>query len=326
MTPLSPRFSKRFARLAAVLAGATLLSLPGVSVAADAIGKAEKIENKVTGLVDGQNRALAVPDAVHRDETIRTEAKAQAHLRFSDESDLKLGPDARLKLDAFVFSGKKDAAMELVSGTMRFVSGNGPKGSYLIKTPVATVGLRGTTVEVTVRGGRTFVSLHDGAAQICTRSGRCMDLTNACTFLSVDNRGVTLPQPLSRGTPSYSGQCTGDFCVSDRCSQQLSGSGPQTPGAAPPRATPPRATPPKKQQPRRPPPRRVVDDEYDVDEPVYIPPRGHAPPVFVPIIPGFTIGPGFGPRGPRYPGGRPQVPTQPRFPGRVPGTRGPFID
>lgn len=295
--------------LAVVLVGLSAPVLAGSSAAAiEAIGKAEKIENRVLGEVEGKNRTLAVPDDVHRDEIVRTEAKSQARLRFKDETDLRLGPQAAIKLDAFVFSGRKEAAMELLTGTMRFVSGNGPKGSYLIKTPVATIGLRGTTVEVTIRNNRTYVSLHDGQAQVCTRSGRCMDLSNACTYLSVDNRGVTLPQPLSNRVPTFSGQCSGEFCVVDRCSPQLS----NAPATTPPSASPPRARPPKQKPPRTKRPRRVVEEEIevDIDEPVYQPPRGGL------FIPGLQIGPGFiGPRGPR----------PPRFPGggRTPGKYGP---
>lgn len=276
--------------------------------APERIGKAEKIENKVSGAINGQNRALNVPDEVHRDETIRTEAKSQALIRFTDETDLRLGPQATLKLDAFVFSGKKDAAMELASGSMRFVSGKGPKGSYLIKTPVATIGLRGTTVEVTVRDGRTYVSLHEGQAQVCTRSGRCMDLNTACTYLSVDRRGVTTPQPLSNRVPTFSGGCTGEICVVDACTPQLTSAPAARPPAAtpPPRATPPRATPPRGQRPPRArnPGRFVEEDVIVEEEPFYERPRRPRYPVDV--YPGFPVDPGFDrPRRPRYPEGRP---------------------
>lgn len=314
--------AKRSLRSSSAFFGLLLVSgiaLGAAAQAAEPIGKSEKIENRVTGLVDNKSRVLVVPDAVHREEVIRTEAKAQAHLKLNDESDLRLGPDASLKLDATVFSGKAGAAMELARGTMRFVSGNGPKGSYLIKTPVATVGLRGTTVEVTIRNNRTYVSLHDGAAEICTRSGRCMALTNACTFLSVDNRGVTTPQPLNRRTPTFSSQCTGDFCVQDRCSQQLSNANPTPPAATPRAPRPPKANPPRQNPPKKRPPRasRLADDEYDVDEPVPLGPRAAPPPIFVPI-PGFSIGPVIGPG--RVPG----MPRSPQAPVRIPGKRGLF--
>lgn len=289
-----------------------VLGFSSAALADDPIGKAEKIDNAVTGAIGSQIRALAVPDPVHRDESIRTADKAQAHLRFKDETDLRLGPNASIKLDAAVFSGKPDSAMDLATGTMRFVSGNGPKGSYQIKTPVATIGLRGTTVEVTIRNGRTYVSLHEGAAQVCTRTGRCMDLTNACTYLYVDARGVTLPQNLSRNVPTYSGQCTGDFCVVDRCTPQIAGTPGAGPAATPPRARPPKVTPPKAKPPKGKPPRKrprgEVVEEYDVDEPVYLPPRGGI------LLPGFQIGPRFPGGGfPRPPGTKPPIGRMPGF-------------
>lgn len=304
MINATPLVSRALRLLLAVLACMAIQSdMARPATAAEIIGKAEAIENRVTAEIEAQHRTLAVPEAVHRDETVRTEAKAQVRLRFTDETDLRLGPDAAIKLDAFVFSGKKDAAMELAKGTMRFVSGNGPKGSYQIRTPVATIGLRGTTVEVTIRQGRTYVALHEGAAQVCTRSGRCMALTNACTYLSVDARGVSLPQPLSNRTPSYSGQCSGNFCVQDACSAQLASS------SVPPKAMPSRAKPPKSKLPR---PRRrgsVQEEEIIIDEPEYRRPQGGI------YLPGLPYHPGYlGPRGPRFPGG-----------GRPPGTRPPGI-
>lgn len=298
MCPAHPSANVRSRTGRAVLPGMLVLvaSLSAVPVlAAETIGKAEKIEKAVSGEIEGARRDLKVPDDVHRDEMIRTGDEAQGHFRFSDETDLRLGPKASLKLDAFVFSGKKDAAMELVSGSMRFVSGKGPKGSYLIRTPVATIGLRGTTVEVTIRNGRTYVSLHEGQVQVCTRSGRCMDMSNACTYLSVDRRGVTTPQPLSNRVPTYSGQCRGEFCVVDSCTPQLSGAPGATPpgGAAPPRATPPKAKPPRKAKspPRGRGPGRYVEEEVILDEPEYVRPRRPRYPVDV--IPVFPVDPGF---------------------------------
>ncbi|MCZ8163842.1 MAG: FecR family protein [Brevundimonas sp.] len=279
-------------------------ALPLPAFANDVIGKAETIENRVLGQQGEAPRPLAVPDPVHRNERVTTEDKAQARLRFKDETDLRLGPKASIKLDAFVYSGEKNAAMELSTGAMRFVSGNGPKGSYIIRTPVATVGLRGTTVEVSVINNRTYVSLHEGAAQVCTRSGRCMELTQACTYVSVDGRGVTLPQRLSSRLPVYSAQCTGDFCVVDRCTPQIKGQGGTVPPAArPPRATPPKAPPPRPQRPRR----VVIEEEEIIDEPIY---RRPSYPALVPVIPGLIIGPGFG--RPSFPG------SGGRYPGRVP--------
>ncbi|MCZ8302084.1 MAG: FecR family protein [Beijerinckiaceae bacterium] len=300
-----PRPSGRRAR-ASLVALLVLLpsALPLPAFANDVIGKAETIENRVLGQQGEAPRPLAVPDPVHRNERVTTEDKAQARLRFKDETDLRLGPKASIKLDAFVYSGEKNAAMELSTGAMRFVSGNGPKGSYIIRTPVATVGLRGTTVEVSVINNRTYVSLHEGAAQVCTRSGRCMELTQACTYVSVDGRGVTLPQRLSSRLPVYSAQCTGDFCVVDRCTPQIKGQGGTVPPAArPPRATPPKAPPPRPQRPRR----VVIEEEEIIDEPIY---RRPSYPALVPVIPGLIIGPGFG--RPSFPG------SGGRYPGRVP--------
>jgi hypothetical protein len=130
-----------------VLAGlATAMVLP-VSVIlparAQVIGAAEIVENRVLGDINGVRRALAPEASVHRNELIRTEAASSTRLRFVDRTDLRMGPSAQLRLDSNVFSGQSGTAVTLSRGAMRFVSGAGPAGSYQIRTPVATIGLRG---------------------------------------------------------------------------------------------------------------------------------------------------------------------------------------
>ena len=212
--------------LAATLVLAPALFVTAPASANERIGRAEVIENRVFSNLDGRNERVSVEDPVHRNETIRTEAASLARLRLVDRSDVRIGPQASLKLDALVFSGSNRSAMQLLRGGMRFVSGNGPSGSYRIQTPVATIGLRGTIVEVVIRGGRTFVTLHEGAAQVCARGGRCVELTSACTFAAVGGGSVTAPAPVSAQTPRWASICSGGLCAGSSCS----------PGAASPRS------------------------------------------------------------------------------------------
>jgi ferric-dicitrate binding protein FerR (iron transport regulator) len=83
---------------------------------------------------------------------VRTAADSDARFVLRDDTNLSLGPGSTLKLDRTVFSDDAsagDIAIKLTNGAFRFVSGNSKKEAYVITTPVATMGVRGTTLKAT---------------------------------------------------------------------------------------------------------------------------------------------------------------------------------
>lgn len=209
----------------------------GAARAAEVIGAAETVSNRVVGELPGAKRVLAPDSDVHRNELIRTEAEAAARLRFADRSDLRLGPLAQIRLDAFVFSGNANSAMNLSRGALRFISGNGPTGSYQIRTPVATIGLRGTGVDVVLRQGRAFVTLLEGAAQVCGSAGACTELANRCDYVEVAGGRAQPARPLTSNIPTFNSACTGAACGATICTSSASPSRsgpPASPLGAPP--------------------------------------------------------------------------------------------
>lgn len=213
---------------AARVTGGVLAGIFAVSpvLSAEIIGAAETVSNRVIGELPGSFRTLAADSDVHLNEWIRTEAASAARLRFADKSDLRLGPQARIRLDAFVFSGKSSSAMNLARGALRFISGDGPKGSYQIRTPVATIGLRGTAVDVVLRQGRVFVTLLDGAARVCTPSGQCSDLVNRCDYVEAGVARAEPARPLSPNIPTFNAVCSGPGCGQPVCTSSASVSPP----------------------------------------------------------------------------------------------------
>jgi ferric-dicitrate binding protein FerR (iron transport regulator) len=129
--------------------------------------------NKVTGLRGQTQRELAVGDRVHRDELIRTGTEAQAEFKLDDNTRLAVGPDAELRVDAFVIGGGSDPsaiAVRLLKGTLRFLTGRQSSESYNIETPSATIGVRGTIFDLYVSAeGETFVLMHQGLVEVCTK-------------------------------------------------------------------------------------------------------------------------------------------------------------
>lgn len=144
------------------------------------IGQTEAVLKEVFGIQSETERTLDVADPVYFAEVIRTATDSSADLVFQDSTGIKVGPDAEVLLDEFVYDpdqGAGDVGVTVLKGVMRFVSGSMDKSSYLIKTPAGAVTVRGTTFTLLVEeDGRTTVAVEDGGVTFTTRSGESVDL------------------------------------------------------------------------------------------------------------------------------------------------------
>lgn len=104
-------------------------------------------------------KPLRMGDPIYSNDVITTGSDSSVRITFVDETNLALGPTSRVVLDRFVFSGSPEFAVSATRGAIRFTSGNLPKTAYSVKTPTATMGVRGTIVEIAVnsRGDRYTV-------------------------------------------------------------------------------------------------------------------------------------------------------------------------
>ena len=144
------------------------------------VGEAAVVKNEVLRVAASSTIQIKVGDGLVRDEVVRTGLHSAARLVMADSTNLALGPSATLKLDRTVFDDEhhyRDVAIRLTSGAFRFVTGNSDKSAYKITTPLATIGVRGTTLDILSQRGRTIVNLQDGAATVCTVSFECIQLT-----------------------------------------------------------------------------------------------------------------------------------------------------
>jgi hypothetical protein len=120
-----------------------LFILPSTtSRAQDAIGSATSVRPQA----EANTRTLSGGSAVYSKELIHTGDAGRADLRFHDNSNLSVGPKSNVRLDKFVYDPNKSAssvAVEATRGSFRFVTGSQSKGSYQVKTPYGTLGIRG---------------------------------------------------------------------------------------------------------------------------------------------------------------------------------------
>jgi hypothetical protein len=123
---------------------------------------------------------INVGDGVLRDEIVRTGLDSAARLVMADSTNLSLGPSATIKLDRTVFNDEhtyRDIAIRLTTGAFRFVTGHSEKTAYKITTSVATIGVRGTILDILSQRGKTTVVLQEGASRVCATGGQCLELT-----------------------------------------------------------------------------------------------------------------------------------------------------
>jgi len=144
------------------------------------VGEAAVIKNEVVGVKGSATSQINVGDGVLRDEIVRTGLDSAARLVMADSTNLSLGPSATIKLDRTVFNDEhtyRDIAIRLTTGAFRFVTGHSEKTAYKITTSVATIGVRGTILDILSQRGMTTVVVQDGASRVCSRSLQCIELT-----------------------------------------------------------------------------------------------------------------------------------------------------
>ena len=127
--------------------------------AAGPIGKVVELEGKATATrADGTKVDLKAGDPVFQNDIIETDEDGAVGLEFADESTFSLGDSGRMVLDDMVYDpGGDDNSMgvSLVAGAFTFVSGQISKtdpDAMALKTPVATIGIRGTSLAGKIGG------------------------------------------------------------------------------------------------------------------------------------------------------------------------------
>ena len=162
---------------------------------AQEVGSAVKIVNSVNGKLKGKSRSLSKNNPVFSNEEISASPNSHGEFILSDNSRIIVGQNSSVKLDSFLVSGRgfEKGLVNVSKGAFRFISGRSKKGSIKIKTPLTTIGIRGTIFDVYVgRGGVTDVVLFSGKVEVCTRSNNCRTMVANCDTSSESNQVAIL--------------------------------------------------------------------------------------------------------------------------------------
>jgi hypothetical protein len=150
---------------------------PAASLETNPIGKVVKASGSVT--IEHANAVVVqatlpaaggvgqskVGDPVYKGDVVQTGADGKVGITFNDGTAFNLSSNARMVLNEFVYdpNGKSNSTLfSLTKGTFTFIAGKVAKtGDMKIDTPVATMGIRGTTphVEISDDGTVKFSTL-----------------------------------------------------------------------------------------------------------------------------------------------------------------------
>ena len=190
-----------------------IAGLPATTSAAEGpIGVTAVVRNTVSQL-EPQVTRIAKGDEVVRNELVRTAADSDARFVLRDDTNLSLGPGSTLRLDRTVFDDPKagDIAIKLTSGAFRFVTGHSEKEAYEIKTPIATMAVRGTTLDILVQRRRNKIVLAAGKATVCV-PGKCVDLIHEGDSVNITASGKGISVDVQNGSDWTFDNVCGSSC------------------------------------------------------------------------------------------------------------------
>lgn len=221
----------------AALAGA--LAVAAGAQAQEAVGVNAAIRNSVRTQPVGESalRPAAVRGQVRIGDVFVSGPQSQLQVLLRDRSIFTVGSNARVTIDRFVIDTDRSAggaSASVARGAFRFVSGRSGPRAGAVRTPVASIGVRGTVVETVVGpdalfvlqaqpGMPPFTGTPDDATLIVLRGpgprGSGLDTPGAIDITSGDS-SWTLERP-GMAMFAWAGGVFGPFELSDEASARL---------------------------------------------------------------------------------------------------------
>jgi len=139
-------------------------------------------------------RVLARGSVLYEKDTLTTDTDSSGEIAFTDNSIVSLRPDTTFVIEQYHFDESKPSSgqyvMNLIKGGFRTITGFVAKAqpeNYQVKTPVATIGVRGTTYQTNCGGGQCGVGLEHGAGVQVTNAGGSVVLNDSTPYATINN-------------------------------------------------------------------------------------------------------------------------------------------
>ncbi len=145
-------------------------------------GSVDSLKGIVTAQRGGVEVELGAGDPIYEGDVIVTGGDSAVGIVFADNSTMSMGGDARISIDEMVYDASAQSGSQLfdiVQGAFVFASGqighNNPE-DVQVRTPVATIGIRGTKYGVNVdqEKGDATVTMFEGAVVVENSAGQVL--------------------------------------------------------------------------------------------------------------------------------------------------------
>ncbi len=179
------------------LIGLAAMAMP--ASAATPVGTAVSVRGGATAVGPDGTRSLASGADIFLGDKVETNVFGQVEIEFSDHTKLAVGANSSMVIDTYVMqSSNKLNSFGLTAsrGAFRFLTGNSAKQAYRLKTPTATIGIRGTEFDFSVARIRpTAMALYGGIVRICSLSSNiCANLRASCDVALINDGSVVKTQ------------------------------------------------------------------------------------------------------------------------------------
>lgn len=141
-------------------------------------GKTIMARGKVTAtsINDSTERRIRRRSEVFNIDNVKTGTKSRAQFSMIDGGLLSLKPNSEIRISEYEFKDgatNSTASIELIKGGLRSISGKIKKrgGDFDVKTPVGSIGIRGTHFELEMVDGDLAIAVWDGAIDLTVDSG-----------------------------------------------------------------------------------------------------------------------------------------------------------
>jgi hypothetical protein len=175
----------------------TFIVAASVSVAQPAtaeIGEAVAVIQETTTTGTAGPRLLEVGAPLDVGDLLESGPIGQAQLRFVDDTKMVLGPNSALTLDTYLLRNPETfekLAINTLRGSFRFISGNSASKAYSMRTVNATIGVRGTALDISSRSNASGILAYKGHIRFCNeelKKRECM-VASPGDLLDIDEAG-----------------------------------------------------------------------------------------------------------------------------------------
>lgn len=149
---------------------------------------------QVEASLNGSTKELALKDEVSMGATIKSAQSGKAQLMLADSTLISIAPSSEISLLDYIDEDEKESILVgMAKGTARFVTGEitrKNKDAFVVETPNATIGIRGTVATISVTDKLTTVLLTQtsGAGILITNNtnGEKINLTKPGNIVEID--------------------------------------------------------------------------------------------------------------------------------------------